>query len=85
MIEVTQEADWYLIDVFRVIRAAGRSNRAKAEAVSAYIAATVAQERQQTEDAIIRSADKWLAAQYGLRPLVADIDRIRGIDAGREG
>jgi len=41
--------------------------------------------RQQAEDAIIRAADKWLAAQYGLSPLVADIDRIRGIDAGGEG
>jgi len=41
--------------------------------------------RQQAEDAIIRAADKWLAAQYGLNPLVADIDRIRGIDAGGEG
>lgn len=41
--------------------------------------------RQQAEDAILSAADKWLAAQYGLSPLVADIDRIRGIDAGGEG
>jgi len=51
----------------------------------AILAEMVRAHRQQAEDAIIRAADKWLAAQYGLRPLVADIDRIRGMDAGGEG
>lgn len=30
--------DWYLIDLFRVIRGAGRSDRAKAEAAADYVA-----------------------------------------------
>ncbi len=37
--------------------------------------------RREIELAIIRKADQWLAMQYGLRPLEADLDRIRALPA----
>lgn len=40
--------------------------------------------RHQAEEAIIRAADKWLATQYGLRPLSADLAAIRSIDTRGE-
>lgn len=44
----------------------------------------VADARHQAEEAIIRAADKWLAMQYGLRPLSADLAAIRSIDTRGE-
>jgi hypothetical protein len=60
-------ADYHYIDLFRVIRAAGRSDRAKAQAASVYLA-TALSEAERMREALERIADEhterdWIECQ----------------------